>query len=91
MTKDQLNLEFEQIRPSLKSYILRITASAADAEDITQDTYIKASEHIGAFKEAASLKTWLFSIASNLAKDALRAKKRWTENVTDICREASKK
>ncbi len=31
----------------------------------------------------------MFTIASNLAKDNLRAQKRWTENVTDIAREAA--
>jgi RNA polymerase sigma-70 factor (ECF subfamily) len=35
------------------------------------------------------LKTWVFSIASNLARDLLRSKKRWPETVTDICREES--
>ena len=41
------------------------------------------------FKGESNLKTWVFTIASNLAKDLLRAKKRWPENVTDICREAA--
>ena len=36
-----------------------------------------------------SLKTWLFTIASNLAKDNLRAQKRWTEDATDIAKEAA--
>ena len=46
MTTEQLAKEFEQSRGQLKSYILRITASAADAEDIVQDTYIKATEKL---------------------------------------------
>lgn len=89
MTKDDLTREFEAARPQLKSYIIRITASAADTEDIIQDTYIKALEKIDTFRGESSVKTWLFAIASNLAKDNLRAKKRWTENVTDISKEAA--
>jgi RNA polymerase sigma-70 factor (ECF subfamily) len=89
MTTEQLNTEFEAIRGQLKSYILRITASVKDAEDIVQDTYLKSSTKLETFKGNSSLKTWLFAIASNLAKDNLRAKKRWPENVTDICREAA--
>ena len=89
MITEQLNTEFETIRGPLKSYILRITASVADAEDIVHDTYIKAVEKIAGFRGDSSLKTWLFTIASNLAKDNLRAKKRWTENVSDICKEAA--
>ena len=84
--RELLNKEFEKCRPQLRSYIFRITASIQDAEDIVQDTYIKAVSNIDTFKEKSSLKTWIFAIASNLAKDNLRAKKRWTEDVTDICK-----
>jgi RNA polymerase sigma-70 factor, ECF subfamily len=89
MTTEQLTKEFEQCGAQLKSYILRITASVADAEDIVHDSFIKASEKLDTFKGQSSLKTWIFAIASNLAKDNVRAKKRWVENVTDIAREAA--
>jgi RNA polymerase sigma-70 factor (ECF subfamily) len=87
MTTDQLTTEFETFQGELKSFILRMTASVQDAEDIVQDTYIKASSKINTFRGESSLKTWVFSIASNIAKDLLKSKKRWPENVTDICRE----
>lgn len=77
------------LRGQLKSYLLRITASVPDAEDIVQDTYIRALNKLDTFRGDSSLKTWLFSIASNLAKDNLRAQKRWVEDVTDIAREAA--
>ncbi len=86
MTIEQLTNEFEQAISQLKSYIIRITASIEDTEDIVQDTFIKASEKIDTFRGTSSIKTWIFAIASNLAMDNLRAKKRWTENVTDICK-----
>ncbi len=88
-TTEEFNREFDSIRPQLKSYILRITASRADAEDIVHDTYLKAFEKLESFKGESSLKTWLFAIAVNLAKDNLRAQRRWTEQVTDICKEAA--
>ncbi|MEP7264569.1 MAG: RNA polymerase sigma factor [Bacteroidota bacterium] len=89
MTTEFFNTEFTSVSGSLKSYILRITASKADAEDIVQDTYIKALEKLSEFREESTLKTWLFTIASNLAKDNLRAKKRWPENITDIAKAAA--
>jgi RNA polymerase sigma-70 factor (ECF subfamily) len=89
MTTEQLTKEFEELTGKLKSYILRITASIADTEDIVQDTYIKAVEKLDTFKEQSSIKTWLFAIASNLAKDNLRARKRWVDNVTDIAKDAA--
>jgi RNA polymerase sigma-70 factor, ECF subfamily len=87
MRTDQLTAEFETFQGELKSFILRMTASVQDAEDIVQDTYIKAHAKMDTFRGEASLKTWIFSIASNLARDLLRSKKRWPETVTDICRE----
>jgi RNA polymerase sigma-70 factor (ECF subfamily) len=86
MTIEELTDEFELARPQLKSYILRITASVEDAEDIVQETYLKASARVDTFRGESSVKTWIFAISSNLAKDNLRAKKRWVENVTDICK-----
>ena len=87
MTTDQLTAEFEAFQGELKSFLLRMTASVQDAEDIVQETFIKAHSKINTFRGESSLKTWVFSIASNLAKDLLKSKKRWPENVTDICRE----
>jgi len=89
MTVELFNQKFGGILGQLKSYLLRITASRTDAEDLSQDTYIKALEKLNTFRGESSLKTWLFSIASNLAKDNLRVQKRWTENVTDISRAAA--
>ena len=89
MTTDQLTAEFETFQRELKSFLLRMTASAQDAEDIVQETYLKAHSKIDTFRGESSLKTWVFSIASNLAKDLLKSKKRWPENVTDICKDAA--
>ncbi len=87
MTADELSGQFVSFQGELKSFLLRMTASVQDAEDILQDTYLKAHTKIDTFRGESSLKTWIFSIASNLARDLLRARKRWPENVTDLCRE----
>jgi len=89
MTSDLLDREFPTIAGPMKSFIVRLTASVADAEDIVQDTYVIAQQKIDTFRGDSSLKTWLFTIASNLAKDNLRARKRWTENVIDITKAAA--
>ncbi len=87
MSTDDLFTQFPTFQSELKSFLLRLTASVQDAEDIVQETYLKAQTKIRSFKGESSLKTWIFSIASNLAKDLLRSQKRWPETVTDICRE----
>lgn len=86
MTEEVFNKEFSSIAGQLKSFLLRITASVPDTEDIVHDTYIKGLEKRATFRGESSIKTWLFTIASNLAKDNFRVQKRWTENVTDLSR-----
>jgi RNA polymerase sigma-70 factor (ECF subfamily) len=46
-----------------------------DAEDVTQQTFLSALEHLGAFREEASFATWLFRIATHAALKVLRKPK----------------
>lgn len=75
MTKEEFNRQFETMRPKVRSYLLRLTASQHDTDDIVQDTWMRAIEGIDKFKGESSLKTWIFSIASNLVIDNLKKKK----------------
>ncbi|MCA0972567.1 sigma-70 family RNA polymerase sigma factor [Halobacillus litoralis] len=43
------------------------------AEDITQETFIKAYQKFSTFKEQSSVKTWLYKITINLCKDYLKS------------------
>ena len=87
MTTNELTTQFVAIQAELKSFLLRMTASVQDAEDIAQETYVRAHSKIDIFRGESSLKACVFSIASNLARDLLKSRKRWPETVTDICRE----
>ena len=69
----------------LKSFLYRFTTSRDDAEDIAQETLVRAFEKFDTFKGSSSFRTWLFSIATNLARDHFRAKKRWTIYAQDNC------
>lgn len=81
-----MNIEFESYAEQLKSYLYRLTANNEDAEDLLHDTFIKAQEKIETFKGNSSLKTWVFSIATNLAKDNQRVKNRCAMiNKTGVC------
>lgn len=46
-----------------------------DAQDLTQETFIKAFKNIKQLKQAEKFKSWLYSIALNLVKDFYRKKK----------------
>ena len=50
-----------------------ITASAADAEDATQDGFVKAYRAIGRFRAGAELRPWLVRIVANEARNRLRS------------------
>lgn len=87
MMTEEFTNQFVTFQGELKSFLLRMTASIQDTEDILQETFIKAQTKIDTFRGESTLKTWVFSIASNLARDLLKSKKRWPETVTDLCRE----
>ena len=77
----------KQHQTALKSFLYRFTTSTEDTEDIAQETFAKAFQKFDTFTGNSSFRTWLFSIATNLAKDHLRAKKRWTPTAQDKCKE----
>lgn len=53
-----------------------------DAEDITQETFVRAWNHISGFDQGRSLRPWLLSIAANLAKNRHRSVGRYVAALT---------
>ena len=72
---------FVTFQDSLKSYLFRLMANRADAEDLAHDTFIKAFDKLASFEGKSSLKTWVFQIATHLAYNELKKRKRWVEDV----------
>src|SRR5262245_5606409 len=67
---------FEQIlrryqRPIL-AFLARMTGDASLAEELAQDTFVKAFRNLAAFDTTRRLSSWLFRIAHNTGIDALR-------------------
>ncbi len=65
--------------PSLYTAALRMTRNPADAEDLVQDTYLKAYRAFDSFQEGTNLKAWLYRILTNTFINTYRAKKRRPE------------
>ena len=61
---------------SLYSAALRMTRNPADAEDLVQETYLKAYRGFGGFEEGTNLKAWLYRILTNTYINSYRAKQR---------------
>ncbi|MFE3290593.1 sigma-70 family RNA polymerase sigma factor [Rhodococcus sp. NPDC059234] len=67
---------------------LRMTRNPADAEDLVQETYIKAYSAFRSFKEGTNLKAWLYRILTNTYINSYRKKQRQpaqypTDEITD--------
>ena len=59
-------------RPTLWNFLLRHVGDRARAEDLLQDTLLRAVKASGEWAERAKVTTWLFTIARNLATDEVR-------------------
>jgi RNA polymerase sigma-70 factor (ECF subfamily) len=64
---DQANFEADamQFASQLYSAALRMTRNPADAEDVVQETFLKAYRAYGSFQEGTNLKAWLYRILTN--------------------------
>ena len=75
--KDAFGLLAEEHRAALLRLCYKMTGSHEEAEDLVQETLLKAFTHIGEFELRASLSTWLFRIATNACLDHQRGRKPW--------------
>lgn len=63
---------FGEYRDRIFRYALHLVHDPAEAEDLTQDTFLRAHDRLGGLRDPAALKTWLFRIVTNLARDRYR-------------------
>ncbi|HCK11677.1 MAG: RNA polymerase subunit sigma-24 [Gemmatimonadetes bacterium] len=61
----------------LYNFIYRFVGDRETAEDIVQETFLRAFRKRDEYRAIANFSTWLFTIAGNLAKSELRRRKRW--------------
>jgi RNA polymerase sigma-70 factor (TIGR02960 family) len=74
-------------RRELQLHVYRIVGSTQDAEDLVQETLLAAWRGLEQFEERASVRAWLYRIATNRSLDALRASRRRPEDLqrmTDV-------
>ena len=58
---------------SLRAFLRRLSGNAADADDLAQDTFVFAWEHIGRFEAGRSFRPWLFGIAWRKQRERKRS------------------
>lgn len=58
--------------PRIHSLLLRMIGNHQDAEDLAQDTFVRAQRSLASFRGSSGLGTWLYRIAVHLSHDHLR-------------------
>ncbi len=71
------------LMPGLYSAALRMTRNPADAEDLVQETYLRAYRGFAGFEEGTNLKAWMYRILTNTFINAYRKKQREPVTVQD--------
>jgi RNA polymerase sigma-70 factor (ECF subfamily) len=77
LSGDEKSLEvlFGRYLKPIYSFTYRYVGGGQDAEDVTQEAFVKAWRNLKKFDQQKSFKTWIFSIAKNTALDFLKKKK----------------
>jgi RNA polymerase sigma-70 factor (ECF subfamily) len=75
---------------SLYRTALRLTRVPSDAEDLVQETYLKAFRAAGSFEPGTNLRAWLFTILHNTARNRARARARdWVDVDSEAVEQAA--
>ena len=70
-----LELLIQSYLKPIYSFVYRCTGNTQDAEDVTQEVFVKVWRNLKKFDQRKSFKTWIFAIAKNTAFDHLKKRK----------------
>src|SRR5229473_7239291 len=74
--QEAFRLIFERYSRPLISFIYDQVSNRDVAEELTQETFVRAYRSLHTLRAEAKLSTWLFGIAKNVARESLRARQR---------------
>jgi len=90
----QISLLFNQHGPRVYRRALRLLGNPADAEEATQEIFIRAFRSAGSFRQQSQMTTWLYQIATNYCLNLIRDRSRRTalhdEHVAPLADDASR-
>ncbi len=66
----------ERYKVRLFNYLFRLTQDRDAAEEVAQEAFVRAFIHAGKYRTIARFSTWLYTIATNIVRNRLRAKSR---------------
>jgi RNA polymerase sigma-70 factor (ECF subfamily) len=74
--RERFEREVLPLLPNLFSAALRMTRNPADAEDLVQETYLRAYRGFSGFEEGTNLRAWMYRILTNTFINSYRKKQR---------------
>ena len=81
---DAFRVLVERHSRALFSLAYRMTGNEADAEDVVQDSFLRAWKQLKSFDERASFGSWIYRITANCALDLMRVRKRRSEQIQAV-------
>jgi RNA polymerase sigma-70 factor (ECF subfamily) len=78
---DAFRLIFERYSRPVISFIYDMINDRGLAEELTQETFVRAYRNLGTMRQETKLSTWLFGIARNVARESIRARTRANSHV----------
>src|SRR6266566_6954566 len=78
---DAFRVLVERHSRALFRLAFRMIGNEQDAEDVVQESFLRAYRQLGKFDERASFGTWLYRIAVNCSLDLVRSRKRRSEHM----------
>jgi RNA polymerase sigma-70 factor (ECF subfamily) len=82
--QDAFGMLVERHSLRLFQFVYRMTGNEQDAEDVVQETFLRAYKQLTRFESRAGFGTWLHRIAANCSLDLLRKRKRQDEKVEAV-------
>lgn len=80
---------YRETAPALLAYFRRQPALAQSADDLLQDTFVRAIEHLDRLRAAVTPRAYLFGIARHLVVDSLRSRRTTVEFTDDAAASAA--
>ena len=74
---------YEKYHQDVFQFLFYMVKSREQAEDLVQEVYIRVIKSYSKFEGKSSEKTWIFSIARNVAIDSFRKQKNWKQRITE--------
>jgi len=74
----------ETYRTPVFNYVLRLTGDAANAEDLTQEVFLRVYQGLPRFSLRCKFTTWLFQVTKNRVLDELRARERRPRGIVTL-------